>query len=458
MSTSPETVVSSPQNEGANSSRFAIVGLLTPSAHLGLNGIEDEMSFFGFAERLALRQARNNIFEARPEVLRNSITYFRNFQNLDVLRQNSWVELNEGSLDARLAFLTAGLFSELERESAAAAVAMIGTLALSHVQSVEQANRTSRLWEAINWNDHGSFGFPNSHLPFQFTREILDEVSQPRRKWQTLNWPIFDVPRMMEFLPQLTHGKDLIYILNDLAWMRVRLAFRSSDDISRQFVDALTTRPRVRGRHRNVGNRGITVNPSATRPSLTSTMIHGTWGWRGDWWHPDGSFYKYMRRDFRPKLYNDGKEFSWSGAYSDKDRGIAGDRFKRWSESQDSQNGLGTVFAHSYGAEVVARAINDGLKVDEIVFLSAPVNDHLEQSLLHVGNAIDVRLRFDIVLCLAGLFRRPNQVKPRQRFRSNNRVTEFRSRFYYWDHSLTHRRWFWEWEDVANKVGLTRVS
>lgn len=457
VSASPETVVSNPEFEGVNSSRFAIVGLLTPDARDGLIGIEDEILGFGFNERFVSHELRNGFFGESRADSRNVGDFFANYENRDVLRSEAWMDLNDGNLAARIAFLAAGLCSDLERESAAAAVAMIGTLGFSSVPTLDQISVTSQFWNYVDFMEPDAYMFPNSPLPYYLTREILDEVSQSARKWDTLTWPPFDVRATMTALGEFPFGKTLQFVLNDIAWMRIRLAFRSTDEVSRQFVDVLNSRPRVWGKQKNVVRGASIVTRSNSRPSLTSTMLHGTWGWRGDWWHPDGSFYKFVRKDFRPRLYDGGQEFSWSGAYSDKDRRIAGDRLKRWIEAQDPGNGLGSVFAHSYGAEVVARAINDGAKVDELVFLSAPVNEHLEEAVKHVAHAVDVRLRFDIVLCLAAVFRRPNQSKPRQKFRANVPITEFRSKYYYWHHGLTHNKWFWKMENVASKTGFSRV-
>lgn len=456
VSESPETVISTPRYEGANSSRFAIAGLLSESTHLGLHGLSDEMFNLGFSERLSVESQRNIIFVDRPEGLSRVRNYFTDFQQLGTLRSATWAQLNEGNIDARIAFLTAGLCSDLERESAAAAVAMIGILAMPSMPSLEDVDFVGEIWNDISLIQYGEL-YPNSLLKYHFPREIMREISQLTRGWETFDWPFFDVPQLMRILSQLRSVRSIKVLLNDLAWMRVGLAYRCKDEISRQFVDTLNSRPRVWGRHRMVERNGLQVRPVSVRPPLTSTMIHGTWGWKSDWWYPDGSFHKFVKKEIRSKLYDEGQEFSWSGAYSEKDRRIAGDRFRRWVESQEPRNGLGSVFAHSYGAEVVSRAINGGAKVDELVFLSAPVNEHLEEALNHVSHAVDVRLRFDLVLSLAAIFRRPSQSRPRQRFRPNPRLLEFRSRYHYWDHGVTHQKWFWKAEDIANRTHLRRV-
>lgn len=456
VSESPESVLSSLRYEGANSSRFAITGLLTSSAQSGLVGLSEEMNNFGFSERLAVDSLRSETLARPTERFATLREYFVDFQQMGTLRSVAWAQLNEGVSTARIAFLTAGLCSELERESAAAAVSLIGTLALPNTPSVDQAYWIEDIWTHILLSEY-DYSYPNAWLGHHIPREIMGEVTRATWSWDSLEWPSFDVTSLMEALSELRSERKLKIVLNELAWMRVKLAYRSKDEISRQLVDALNSRPRGGGRNRGVGRRGPRINASEIRPRRTSTMVHGTWGWKGDWWYPDSSFHKYIKKKYRPNLYDEGQEFSWSGAYSQKDRGIAGDRFMRWVEAQEPRRGLGSVFAHSYGAEVVSRAVNQGSKIDELVFLSAPVNEHLEQAVNHVAHAVDVRLRFDLVLCLAAIFRHPDQSRPRQRFRPNPRISEFRSGFQYWDHGATHKKWFWELEDVAARTQLKRT-
>lgn len=72
---------------------------------------------------------------------------------------------------------------------------------------------------------------------------------------------------------------------------------------------------------------------------------------------------------------------------------IGGNRFARWVHAVGGANGLGTVFGHSYGGEIIARAVNAGSKIDEVVFLSAPVHTHHRRMLSAVRRVVDVRLR-----------------------------------------------------------------
>ncbi|WP_164477771.1 alpha/beta hydrolase [Nocardioides pantholopis] len=152
-----------------------------------------------------------------------------------------------------------------------------------------------------------------------------------------------------------------------------------------------------------------------------------------------------MKQQFRPRLYSDGMEFSWSGSYSQKHRVTAGHRLSRWVRSHSSGAALGTVFAHSYGGEVAARAINSGAKVDELVLLSAPVNQHHIAALDRVSRVIDVRLDFDIVLALA---------RENQRLPAHPSVTEFVIQKAFWKHGATHEPKFWDDEAVAVKTGI----
>jgi hypothetical protein len=58
------------------------------------------------------------------------------------------------------------------------------------------------------------------------------------------------------------------------------------------------------------------LTPPVTPPGalVVSTMIHGTWAWKGDWWRPKGNgFHEYILRNHRPNLFSRGARFTWSG-------------------------------------------------------------------------------------------------------------------------------------------------
>lgn len=101
------------------------------------------------------------------------------------------------------------------------------------------------------------------------------------------------------------------------------------------------------------------------------------------------------------------------GHIAKKARTIGGVRFKHWVHSE---NRLQTVFAHSYGGEIVARAVNSGASIEEVVLLSAPMNHHHEAMVNLVDRVIDVRLKYDIVLLAA---------RSKQKLSPANNVTTF---------------------------------
>ncbi|MGW1617170.1 hypothetical protein ACWCQZ_49140 [Streptomyces sp. NPDC002285] len=173
-------------------------------------------------------------------------------------------------------------------------------------------------------------------------------------------------------------------------------------------------------------------------------MIHGTWGWKGDWWRPEADFHQFILSQHRRNLYNRGARFSWSGMYRASHRDRAAVDFCEWANDLASA-GLQTVFAHSYGGEVAARAILKGARLSELVLLSVPATRYVKEA---VGRSnlrvVDVRLRFDPVLALA---------RTRQKIQHSN-VTPVVLRDWRLGHGATHKRQVWLAEDVAGQGGL----
>lgn len=172
-------------------------------------------------------------------------------------------------------------------------------------------------------------------------------------------------------------------------------------------------------------------------------MIHGTWAWKGDWWRPrPGSFHEFILHNHRENLYAEGARFSWSGAYSRSDREQAGIDFYDWATSKVAPGGVETVFAHSYGGEVAARAITRGAPVAELVLLSVPVTRPIHAVAQSGLRIVDVRLNFDAVLGLA---------RKRQRLKKSTTTTEVILRRWRLSHSATHQPQIWREEDVAKR-------
>ncbi|WP_420329983.1 alpha/beta hydrolase [Serinicoccus sediminis] len=184
------------------------------------------------------------------------------------------------------------------------------------------------------------------------------------------------------------------------------------------------------------------VEPPPDSPNV-STLVHGTWGWKGDWWRPSGGFHRYILKDYRTNLYAGGARFSWSGAYSPRHRARAGQDFCDWA-GEVAPRGLQTVLAHSYGAEVVGRAIIAGTRVSELALLSAPGTAFVNAAATMVGRTVDVRLPFDPVLSLARVPQRLDLSIPHRLVLTSWRL----------DHSATHDEQVWMNEAIGIRAGL----
>ena len=277
--------------------------------------------------------------------------------------------------------------------------------------------------------------------PWSPLDETVDDPEASAVTWYGARWREFSTEWITQAL-MASDGRALLSVLLWIATLRAGEAARSSDSVVREFAFSLRWSQSTDGPS---DSGAVPAGQSPGAQPLTSMMVHGTWGWKGDWWYPGGDFHSYVKQKIRPRLYSDGMEFAWSGAYSQEQRLTAGDRFSRWVRSYSPAAGLGTVFAHSYGGEVVARAINTGAPVDELVLLSAPVNVHHLAALDRVTRVVDVRLDFDIVLALG---------RESQRLPSHPRVTECVVDKAFWKHGATHAPEFWNDEDVAARVGL----
>jgi hypothetical protein len=221
-------------------------------------------------------------------------------------------------------------------------------------------------------------------------------------------------------------------VVTALARNRLERSLVSPDPIARSLANAALLRT-VRDE-----TPPSTAGAPVSAPTTVSIMVHGTRGFRGDWWRPPGEFHGYIRQGLRPDLYSDGKRFTWTGNLSAKDRKMAGAYLVEWEPK-----GLHAVFAHSYGGEVAARAIVAALPVQELVLLSSVVNGHVVAALSRCPLVIDVRLRFDPVLAIAGSAQRLPE-------RDNVAVVLFRR----WnlDHSATHSTKAWLSEGVLGRV------
>jgi hypothetical protein len=332
------------------------------------------------------------------------------------------------------------MVSTLERESVTASVAILNS----------NLGARGGLGAQPDWLWHRShrgspfldFPGPAAARPALGPTPFEDDLEEGAIEWDGFSWARYG----RDWLSGAARYGDideLLFAITTLATWRVELAQQSSDPIVRELAAAVFLQPltSIDANSEMVGKRPHGV---ATR-ERTSTVVHGTWGWKGDWWYPEGDFHAFVKGSFRPTLYDGGTEFAWSGAYRDRQREQGGKRFKRWADSIGGVAGLGTVFAHSYGAEVVARAVNSGAIVDELVLLSAPIHDHHLQMLDRVRRVIDIRLSNDIVLVLA---------HAAQRLPKGRGAIEHIVQRSFWSHSATHHPVVWQNDSIAASVRL----
>jgi hypothetical protein len=107
-------------------------------------------------------------------------------------------------------------------------------------------------------------------------------------------------------------------------------------------------------------------------------------------------------------------------------------------------HGIQTLFGHSYGAEVAALARVFGATVHESVLMSAPVTPAVRVLPTTGCRVVDIRLRFDPVLAVAGLDQRLDAAG----------VTEVLLNRWRLNHASTHDPAVWQYEDLARRAKL----
>ena len=435
----PETVVPEVEYEGTNASRFAVLATIGPDAFSSQPAeVSNSLNRFGFNPELTPVDYDDAGEQQYMDADSLITKYGRDWDPTEV-RVLAWNALNEeGDRSARLALLAAGLSSSLERESVVAATAI-----LTSVTPIAPL-RPSPGWKG--W----PFRFVDRTIDTYRFGGLSDEIdgnlddqddAYAFRPWDGEGWAKYCTFWLRDVLPE-RDASSLIAALRFFAHLRVDIAKRSRDPIVRELSQAVDL-------YQSDGVADAQVTEAIRSVELSqdcqSTMVHGTWGWRGDWWYPGGDLHGYIQSRFRSDLYDGGREFSWSGALSRNQRAIGGKRFKRWVNSTSGPDGLRTVFAHSYGGEIVARAVNEGASIDEVVLLSAPIHRHHVQMLDRVRRVVDVRLAFDIVLTGA---------RANQRLPGRNNVVEHLVDLPLWSHSATHSPEVWEDESIAVRVQL----
>lgn len=208
-------------------------------------------------------------------------------------RRLAWTWLNENA-DPRgaIQFLIGLLGSDLERESAIGAGA---------------------LWRILTQPaPDGAFAlFPDVDLYSGFEFGVLDWEPEV---WSGIFATTFGIDR-------LRAGRDVddLSSLGRLVAYRLRVAALWSDPLVQSIVQA------VRQANADLLDVGGAAPSGASYPTppgslIVSTMVHGTWGWKGDWWRPGTPFHQYVVANLRKNLYSRGARYSWSGAYSQSQR------------------------------------------------------------------------------------------------------------------------------------------
>jgi hypothetical protein len=411
-------------------------------ATAAVRSLAAEHRALGFSESI-IEEGGRNWRERDPFDDRQTDTGLTPGDNLDETRIRRWEQLNE-SVDSRdaVAFLIAMLGSSLERESAAAAAALWRGLGLDVSRWPPPGPPRWPLFERLTLDEFDRFDPP--FRPWSdWNQSVIPSDEGPQIEWDPDRWR--DVYyRMTARIGERYGDRYSRYVdrFGIAVLVRARLddAIRSPDEIVRSLAFAA-----LESADDSSGSVNEPPRKPATAPGalVTSTMIHGTWGWKGDWWRPQGDFHSFILQNHRPNLYNRGAKFSWSGAYSDRQRAMAAVDFVDWAYDV-APHGLQTVFGHSYGGEVAARAVGAGARIHELVLLSAPVTKHVDAAVESGTPAVDIRLPLDPVLAIAGT---------RQRIAPRPNVTTVLLRWQL-SHGATHDERVWAAEDIARRARL----
>ncbi|AGC63252.1 hypothetical protein MULP_03587 [Mycobacterium liflandii 128FXT] len=365
-------------------------------------------------------------------------------EDLDESRVRRWLDLNE-TADPRRAvgFLIAMLGSSLERESTAAAAALWHGLGLQNRRWPPPGPPRWRIFERLAFDLDDVL--PDAPWgPWFWRRDQGPSLIDEEYPTETISWEPTAWRDLYLRLAFRLRGDRYIdpFIVSILVRGRLDTAIGSPDPITRSLAFAALE-------PFDAGEGGYPPRPPELPPTppgglAVSTMIHGTWGWKGDWWRPGGTFHQFILGSHRPNLYARGAKFSWSGAYSAKHRSLAARDFQDWANDV-APHGLQSVFGHSYGGEVAARAACAGTPIHELVLLSTPVTNEVARTVKPDMRIIDVRLRFDPVLAIAGA---------RQRLPKHSKAVEILLDKWRLDHGATHSEHVWRAEDIARRAGI----
>lgn len=439
------------ENEGINSIRLALIKNVSQPVDSDRHdsSLENRQAYFGglleevgLNPDLARHSTDQSTVEQSLDEAQSIIELPIDQWNSNEARSATIVRLSSESQPRyRLSSLATGLCSSNERESAVGAASILNSIQVPIKGTTtgwdgwpfRYVDRKIDLYRVagqdIDQIPSGEGGFDNERF--------LTGLEWEGGSWATYaNYWLNDAKRSRR--PEI-----VLAALRFISRIRIDLALKSNDFITREL--ASSTLPQAGAATRSTPNPSFAykqANASKHHAGL-STMVHGTAAFRGDWWFPGGTFFRYIKTGHPVMLYEGGQEFSWSGAYRDTDREVAGNRFKRWAKAVSGDLGLDTVFAHSYGSEVVARSINLGASIDKVVYMSAPVNTHLLNTLSRVQGIVNIRLKFDLVLLLDRVI---HAYYPLPREKNVKNITLGRN---YWSHSATHSDAVWKRENIC---------
>ncbi|HEV3358181.1 MAG TPA: alpha/beta hydrolase [Pseudonocardiaceae bacterium] len=439
-----DSLAARPQNEGSNVCRSAALATLLQGGREETVQVEQVLGLFGFRDPRALAE-RDWRRESPLGWLRNTVL---TVDDLDGTRVQRWLTLNETSQASdAVAFLIAVLASTLERESAASAAALWRGIA-PRVRRLSRRPPLFPIYERVfdvidddmlGWSPRGWIGdYEDVIGEDRFAEAPSEPVAWDPDLWQRVFQRIGSIaaPYGDRYI-----NTDLVLVL---ARWRLERALRSPDPITRSFALSALNVPAAPEPDDDPPSSWNT--PPVTSPPGTlvvSTIVHGTWGWKGDWWRPNGGFHSFILNNYRQNLHNRGARFSWSGAYSNAQRILAANDFIDWA-SDVSPHGVQTLFGHSYGGEIAARARLAGTSIHELVYLSTPTSPPVVAAAARTPVVVDIRLQYDPVL---GIARRG------QRIRGVDGVREVLLN-HSLDHGASHNEQVWKDEGVAQRARL----
>jgi hypothetical protein len=437
---SPETAASAPQFEGANVCRVAALSTMLGGDGQAVRDLAPQLAELGFPDRLISGDTAWG--DADPVQMFSGLREQSGEGDESATRVYRWQMIGETSDPGRaIAFLVDVLGSRLERESAAAAAALWRQIGGIVAPLPQRLPGLYRLWDRLfplgeeesldpAWWDYPWSGFGS--IDMLEDAEELDAVPWDPEQWTRI---------YRRGLPGGDDPYEAIFAVGLLSRWRLRLALRSPDSVTRALAAAAFLPGGPPGTADGPPPAGAPAPTGPPGALPMSTMIHGTWGWKGDWWRPGRDFHKFILEEHRANLYSGGARFSWSGALSDSQRRLATQDFCEWAEDC-APCGLQTLFAHSYGGEVGARAVLSGTRVDELILLSVPVTGDVAAAARSGIRVVDVRLPFDPVLGLA---------RGRQLIPAHPSVILVLLEGWRYGHDASHNEDVWRQENVAQR-------